>query len=220
MLTGILVTWVLVGALLFIGAGRLNWGLGWFFWGLWGLLKLLFILLLRWHDPELLMERVTKHENAQPYERLILPLYFVMSFGTIVIAGLDGGRFGWSGEVPIVVIIIAYVIYLFGNGLASWAAAANPFFSSESRLQSDRGQVVTRMGPYQYIRHPAYSAAILIWPVTGLLLSSYWAIIPGFLAAGTMLIRTVCEDRMLLSDLPGYAEYANQVRYRLIPGIW
>ena len=65
-------------------------------------------------------------------------------------------------------IVIAYVIYLFGNGLASWAVSANPFFSSESRLQMDRDQKVTRRGPYHFVRDPAYLAAILPWPVTGL----------------------------------------------------
>jgi len=144
----------------------------------------------------------------------------VLSFGTILVAGLDGGRFRSSGDMPAVLIVIAYVIYLLGNGLASWAVNANPFFSSESRLQMERGQMVTRSGPYRFVRHPAYLAPILLWPVTGLLLESWWAVIPGLLAALTMLIRTVFEDRMLQADLPGYAEYVQKVRYRLFPGIW
>jgi len=93
-------------------------------------------------------------------------------------------------------------------------------FSSESRLQSDRGQNVTRYGPYQYIRHPAYLAAILIWLVTGPMLGSWWAVIPGFLAALLMFIRTVFEDRMLRVELAGYSDYAEEVPYRLFPGIW
>jgi protein-S-isoprenylcysteine O-methyltransferase Ste14 len=167
-----------------------------------------------------MVERATRHENRQPYERLLLPVYFLMSFGTILVAGLDGGRFRWSGEVPAALIVVAYLIYLFGNGLASWAVSANPFFSSESRLQTERDQKVARAGPYQFVRHPAYLATILLWPVTGLLLESWWAVVPGLLAALMMLIRTVCEDRMLQAELPGYAEYARQVHYRLFPGIW
>ena len=220
MMAGVLVSWLLVAILVFAGAGRLDWGLGWLFVALWGLLKLVFILLLRFHDPELMVERVSRHENTQPYERPIIPVYFVLSFGTILVAGLDGGCFRWSGETPAGLIVIAYVIYLFGNGLASWAASANPFFSSESRLQMDREQKVTRSGPYRFVRHPAYLAAILLWLVTGLLLESWWAVIPGLLAALTMLIRTAFEDRMLQVELLGYAEYVHQVRYRLFPGIW
>jgi protein-S-isoprenylcysteine O-methyltransferase Ste14 len=147
-------------------------------------------------------------------------VYFLASYGTILVAGLDAGRFQWSGEVPEALIVIAYLFYLFGNGLASWAVVSNPFFSSESRLQSDRDQKVARKGPYRYVRHPAYLAAILMWPVTGLLMASWWAAIPGLLAAVMMFIRAFYEDRMLLAELTGYVIYAQQVPYRLFPGIW
>jgi protein-S-isoprenylcysteine O-methyltransferase Ste14 len=219
-LSGILASLLLIAVLLFAGAGRLNWILGWLFVAVWGLLKVVFILLLRWYDPALLVERATRHENTQPYDRWIVPVYFVFSFGTILVAGLDGGRFRWSGEVPIMLILMAYVIYLFGNGLASWAVSANPFFSSESRLQVDRNQIVTRMGPYRFVRHPAYLATILIWPVTGTMLESWYAVVPGLLAALMMFIRTIYEDRMLQAELFGYTKYAQDVRYRLFPGIW
>jgi protein-S-isoprenylcysteine O-methyltransferase Ste14 len=219
-LTGILASLLLIAVLLFGGAGRLDWGLGWLFVVLWGLLKIAFILLLRWHDPDLLVERATRHENAQPYDRWIVPVYFVFCFTTILVAGLDGGRFHWSGVIAIPLILFAYVIYLFGNGLASWAVSANPFFSSESRLQADRNQKVTETGPYRYVRHPAYLATVLLWTVTGPMLESWVAVIPGLLAALMMLIRTVYEDHMLHTELPGFAEYARQVRYRLFPGLW
>jgi protein-S-isoprenylcysteine O-methyltransferase Ste14 len=219
-LGGILASLLFIAVLLFAGAGRLNWMLGWLFVAVWGLLKIVFILLLRWHDPALLVERATRHENTQAYDRWIVPVYFVFSFATILVAGLDGGRFRWSGILASVIILIAYVIYLFGNGLASWAVSANPFFSSESRLQVDRNQIVTRMGPYRFVRHPAYLATILIWPVTGPMLESWYAVIPGMLAALMMFIRTVYEDRMLHAELSGYSEYIQQVRYRLFPGIW
>ncbi len=220
MLVGILVSSILIGVLVFAGAGTLNWMLGWLFVLVWLLLKVVFILLLRWHDPALLVERATRHKNTQPYDRWIVPVYFVLSFGTIFIAALDGGRFHWSGDISKVLILLGYVVYLLGNGLASWAVSANPFFSSESRIQMERDQKVTRLGPYRYVRHPAYLATVIIWPVTGILLESWYAVIPGLLAALMMFIRTVYEDRMLYFELPGYAEYTQQVRYRLFPGIW
>jgi protein-S-isoprenylcysteine O-methyltransferase Ste14 len=219
-LVGILASLALIWILLFAGAGRLNWGLGWLFVAIWGITKVLFILLLRWHDPALLVERTTRHENTRRYDRLIIPVYFVFSFCTILVSGLDGGQYRWSGDLPPFLIIVAYIIYLFGNVLASWAVSANPFFSSESRIQSERNQKVTRTGPYRFVRHPAYLATILLWPVTGLLLESWWAILPGFFAALMMFFRTAFEDRMLQAELPGYHEYAQQVRYRLFPGLW
>ncbi len=220
MFASFLVTLLLSAVLIFGGAGQLNWTLGWIFVTAWIVPKLVFLIFLRWFDPDLLVERATRHKNTQRYDRIILPLYFVFAFGTFIVASLDGGRFRWSGDVPIVFIIAAYAIYLVGNSLAGWAINSNPFFSAESRLQTERGQKVTRAGPYRFIRHPAYSAAFLLWITTGLMLESWWAIIPGFLAGLMMVIRTVYEDRMLRAELPSYAEYAKQVRYRLFPGIW
>ena len=85
-LAGILASTILIGVLLFGGAGRLNWKLGWLFVLVWVLLKIVFIFLLRWHDPALLVERATRHENTQQYDRLIVPVYFIFSFGTISIS--------------------------------------------------------------------------------------------------------------------------------------
>jgi len=220
MLVSFLATLLLSAVLIFGGAGRLDWTLGWIFVTAWIVPKLVFLILLRLRDPDLLIERVTRHKNTQLYDRILIPIYFVFAFGTFVVASLDGGRFRWSGELPTALIVAAYVIYLLGNSLAGWAINSNPFFSSESRLQTERSQKVTSAGPYRFIRHPAYSAAFLLWITTGLMLESWWAVLPGLLTGLTMVIRTVYEDRMLNAELPGYAEYAQQVRYRLIPGIW
>jgi protein-S-isoprenylcysteine O-methyltransferase Ste14 len=220
MLVGFLTTLLLSALLIFGCARRLNWTLGWIFVTAWIVPKLVFLILLRWHDPDLLIERAIRHKNTQPYDRIILPIYFVFGFGTFIVASLDGSRFRWSGDVSITWVVAAYIIYLLGNSLAGWAINSNPFFSAESRLQPDRAQKVTSTGPYRYIRHPAYSAAFLLWIATGLMLESWWAVVPGFLAGLMMVIRTVLEDRMLVAELPGYTEYARQVRYRLFPGIW
>jgi protein-S-isoprenylcysteine O-methyltransferase Ste14 len=211
---------ILTAALIFIAAGRLDWPLAWLFVLAWSMFKVVFITLLRWRNPGLIVERATRHENTQPYDRWILPAYFVLAFGAIVVAGLDGGRFRWSGGMPVSLVIISYIIYLLGNFLAAWAVDANAFFSSESRLQVDRQQTVTRSGPYRFVRHPGYLAAVILWPATGPMLESWWAVLPGLLAALMMFIRTVYEDRMLQAELPGYKDYAQQVRYRLFPGIW
>jgi protein-S-isoprenylcysteine O-methyltransferase Ste14 len=61
---------------------------------------------------------------------------------------------------------------------------------------------------------------VLSWPALALLLGSYWALLPGSLASALIIIRTFLEDRTLIKELPGYADYAHQVRYRLLPGIW
>jgi len=220
MLAGMMVSNVFIAILIFVAAGQLDWKLGWLFVIVWGLLKYVFVLLLRWHEPDLIVERSTKHQNTQLYDKTIIPFYFVFAFLTIFIAGLDGGRFQWSGDIPVIYMLVTYIIYLLANGLASWSVSANPYFSAESQLQTDRNQIVTKRGPYQWVRHPAYLASILIWPVTGVMLGSWCAVIPGLVTAILMVIRTMKEDCMLLTELDGYYDYTQEVRYRLFPGIW
>ena len=88
MLVGFLATLLLTALLLFGGAGRLDWALGWLYLTAWIVPKLVFLILLRWRHPDLLVERATRHKNTQPYDRIILPIYFVLAFGTFLIGGL------------------------------------------------------------------------------------------------------------------------------------
>lgn len=88
------------------------------------------------------------------------------------------------------------------------------------RIQSDRGQTVCRSRPYRFVRHPGYVGFILQSLGTPLLLRSLWALLPGITAAALMIIRTSWEDRMLQAELPGHPDYVQEVRYRLVPGIW
>lgn len=219
-LRSFLISFLVTAILIFGGAGRLDWTLGWLFCLAWLVPKLAFLLLLRWQDPDLLVERATRHADTKDYDRILVPVYLALAFATFLTGSLDGGRFRWSGELPIAVIALAYIVYLLGNGLAGWAMNANPFLSAESRIQSERGQYVVRGGPYRYVRHPTYLAAVILWPVTGPMLGSWWAVIPGVLAAATMLVRTELEDRMLRAELVHYSDYVSEVPYRLLPGIW
>ena len=104
--------------------------------------------------------------------------------------------------------------------LPAWAMWANAFFSTAARVQGERGHVVCSSGPYRLVRHPGYAGFVLQALATPLLLGSRWALAPGVAAAVSMIVRTALEDRMLQAQLPGYAEYARKVRYRLVPGVW
>ncbi len=108
-----------------------------------------------------------------------------------------------------------------GYALCFWAMLVNRFFSSVIRIQSDRGQYVVTTGPYAFIRHPGYTAGILIILASGVGLGSWLA--AAMLAIATLpflLYRAVTEDRILQAELPGYRDYAKRVRWRLSPGIW
>ena len=97
---------------------------------------------------------------------------------------------------------------------------SNSFFSQVVRIQSDRGHAVASAGPYRFVRHPGYLGMILFEPALSTLLGSWPAILVGAICAALILLRTALEDRTLQAELEGYTEYARQVRYRLVPGVW
>jgi protein-S-isoprenylcysteine O-methyltransferase Ste14 len=101
-----------------------------------------------------------------------------------------------------------------------WVTSVNRRLSTMVRIQDDRGQQVVTNGPYRYVRHPMYVGTVLFAPGIPLLLGSWWALIPAGMIIVIFIIRTAMEDKTLMEELPGYAEYTKQVRYRLIPGIW
>jgi protein-S-isoprenylcysteine O-methyltransferase Ste14 len=107
-----------------------------------------------------------------------------------------------------------------GYALFLWAMASNAFFAEGVRIQTDRGHTVSTGGPYRYVRHPAYTGAIISLVAAPLLLGSPWALIPAVAAAALYVARTYMEDKTLMEELPGYKEYARQTRYRLLPGVW
>jgi len=135
------------------------------------------------------------------------------------VAGLDAGRFGWS-VMPIAVQVAGYIALLFAMAVTYWAMAVNPFLSTIVRIQDDRGQYAVTSGPYRYVRHPMYAMILLMYPGIALLLGSWWALIPAAVIAIVFVIRTALEDQTLQAELPGYAEYAQRTRYRLVPGVW
>ena len=96
----------------------------------------------------------------------------------------------------------------------------NKFFEVTVRLQTDRGQTVIQTGPYAIMRHPGYSSGLLIFVGTALALGSLWALIPAVVSWLFLVLRTKWEDDTLQAELPGYKEYTQKVRYRLLPGIW
>ena len=107
-----------------------------------------------------------------------------------------------------------------GMALTTWAMLVNRFFSSAVRLQPDRGQQVVTSGPYRLVRHPGYSGGLLLLLCVGLGPGSWIAIASILLVPPLMVRRTLIEERMLASALPGYADYMQRVRSRIVPGVW
>jgi protein-S-isoprenylcysteine O-methyltransferase Ste14 len=112
-------------------------------------------------------------------------------------------------------------MYVFCVFLLTWAMAVNTHFEKTVRIQHDRGHRVIDSGPYRIVRHPGYLGAILGFTLAApLLLGSWWSFVPAVAAVVCLIIRTSLEDRTLQNELDGYKDYAQNVRYRLLPGLW
>jgi protein-S-isoprenylcysteine O-methyltransferase Ste14 len=176
------------------------------------------IIILRF-NPDLMIERLAPPKGAKTWDRTLLSILRLTELARYIIAGLDQ-RYGWTSGFPYTAQIAAMVICLLSSALFCWAMASNNFFSQIVRIQTDQGHLVATGGPYHYVRHPGYAGMILFELAISSLLASWWAIIAGGLCAALLILRTAFEDRTLQTELAGYADYALQVRYRLLPGIW
>jgi protein-S-isoprenylcysteine O-methyltransferase Ste14 len=169
-------------------------------------------------DPDLARERMRPGGKRPP---LALQLFSGVLVAHWIIAGLDHGRFHWSDTVPGWLQWLSLLALAAGYALCLWAMVVNRFFSSVVRIQSDRGQRVVTGGPYAIIRHPGYLAGIVIMVASGLALDSWLATaLLAVFSLPFLLYRAVTEDRVLQAQLSGYSDYAQRVRWRLMPGVW
>jgi protein-S-isoprenylcysteine O-methyltransferase Ste14 len=173
-------------------------------------------------NPDLAAERAqsTGAEGTKSWDRLIVPVIALLGpVVSYIVAGLDQ-RFGWSPDLPVAVNLVSAGVIVLGYALGTWAMVENRFFSSVVRIQKDRGHTVVTTGPYRFLRHPSYAGGVWAALAGPLLLGSLWALLPAGLVVVGVVMRTALEDRTLQEELPGYAEYARQTRYRLLPGVW
>jgi len=207
-------------AILFLASGRLDWVMAWVYIGMYLVAIAINAPIMLRHSPETIAERAEVGENWKDWDKIIGGLFALSYFVfMLLIAGLDV-RFGWTGDIALAIQIVGAVVFALGYALFSWAMISNAFFASVVRIQDDRGQVVCTTGPYQFVRHPSYLGAIFQSIAVPLMLGSFWSLIPGGFGAVLLILRTALEDRTLLEELGGYEEYAQQVRYRLLPGVW
>ena len=175
-----------------------------------------------WRHPGLTVERqdIEKMKGAKAWDKLLAPLMALsVGFPPVIVAGLDH-RNGWSSPFPLWLGLLGFILILIGYAFAGWAFVENRFFSSVVRIQTDRGHVVCNSGAYRILRHPGYAGNILALIGIVFALNSLWTLIPAAVALFITVIRTELEDRALQAELPGYLEYAQRVRYRLIPWIY
>jgi protein-S-isoprenylcysteine O-methyltransferase Ste14 len=193
----------------------------WNYWEAWVYIALMFGMMLTFgvylfaKAPDLLARRMRFREKEQEQRRIIgwswIP--FVLMF---IIPGFDH-RWGWS-DIPAWVVLVADGLVVVTYILLIWVFLTNHYASRVVEVEA--GQQVISTGPYAIVRHPMYAIILIMYLVTPLALGSYWALLPTLALPFILVARLRNEEEVLRRDLPGYAEYTQKVRYRLIPGVW
>jgi len=168
-------------------------------------------------NPEVVRRRSEIGPGTRTWDIGWLVAFWPLMMSIPVVAGVATVRLGQQ-------LMLAWVaipaVAMFASGMIVSAASmvANRFFEGTAHIQAD--QRVVDQGPCAVVRHPGY-AGLALWALSGpMLLRSTAAVVPALATAGWVVIRTVLEDRMLRVELPGDAEYARRVRYRLVPRFW
>ena len=205
---------------LFVPAGTWAWTRGWLFILVIVVASIPATLYLRRVNPDVIAARVNRHDGTKRWD-FLLGLIFILPtmLAIMIVAALDDGRFHWfpcRGGV----CVLGYALLIIGMVGVTWAESVNKFFEPTVRIQTDRGHQVIDSGPYAIVRHPGYVSGFLVFIGMPLCLGSLWALIPAVLLCLLLVVRTIWEDQTLREELAGYEEYAQRVRYRLIPGVW
>jgi len=205
----------LTAAMLLAPAGSFRFWQGWVFLGLFIIFNIFFIGYFYHRDPQFIERRLRSKEQRTEQKRFKV-LWVILWTAVLVLPGLDY-RFGWS-QVPVWLTVAAYVVVSVGWVLIFEVFRYNSFASAT--VQVEAGQNVITTGPYAVVRHPMYSGLVLMMAAVGLALGSYIAVIPSLLKIPLLIYRLNDEERVLREELPGYTEYCEQTRFRLIPGLW
>lgn len=163
--------------------------------------------------------RKRRHANVKGWDRVILWALAGSTFLMYGLAALDLGHLH-VGQFSAWFAIPGVVLYIVSCMLNQWAMLHNPHFERCVRIQHDRGHRVATTGPYRYVRHPGYLGSVLFYVAFPLISGSALALCGGTLGIIGTLVRTSLEDRTLREELVGYAEYAQEVRHRLMPYVW
>lgn len=206
---------IMVGMLIFIPAGTLEYINGWIFIGVLFIPIFILGLILFLKSPKLLEKRLNakESENTQKGVVLVSALLFIIGF---IVAGLDF-RFSWS-HVPMWAVIAASIILLISYILYAEVMRENAYLSRTIKVEES--QKVISTGLYGIVRHPMYAVTIWLFLAIPIILGSFFSLICFVPYIGVIAVRIVNEEKVLSQGLIGYSEYKNKVKYRLIPFIW
>jgi protein-S-isoprenylcysteine O-methyltransferase Ste14 len=199
-----------------------HWIEGWIF-GLWFLaLCYATIIYLYRNDSELLAERfkMPGAKNQKKWDKYFILMLVILFTVWFIIIPFDAKRYHWTANFPVGLKIFGGILLLPSFYLFFRSYVENTFLSSLVRIQIERKQQVVSTGVYGFVRHPMYLGASLLFIGAPLLLASKYGLLMGLILLIMIAGRIIGEERMLVSELDGYAEYKKKVQYRLIPLIW
>lgn len=206
---------VLVGLLIFLPAGTLSFFNGWLFMGILFVPMFFAGIILMFKNPDLLQSRLVAKEKQQE-QSLVVKLSGLMFMAGFIVAGL-GVRFHWF-ILPTGVVIGGAVVFLIAYILYAEVLRENTYLSRTIKVQEN--QKVIDTGLYGIVRHPMYSATLLLFLTMPIVLGSVFSFLI-FLAYPFIIVKRIkYEEKFLEKELAGYREYKQKVKYRLIPFIW
>lgn len=206
---------LMVGLLIFLPAGTLAFACGWLLMGLLFVPMLLAGFVMFAKSPEFLKKRLDAKEK-QATQKGVVAASGLMFIAGFVVAGLDF-RFGWS-RVPEWVVLTASILFLAAYALYAEVMRENAYLSRTIKVE--QGQKVVDTGLYGIVRHPMYAVTILLFLMMPLVLGSWYALIAFGVYPAVIVVRLKDEEALLTRELPGYAQYKQKVKYRIIPFIW
>ena len=206
---------LLVGLLIFLPAGTLHYPCGWLLMALLFVPMLIAGFVMLGKSPEFLAKRLDAKEK-QATQKGVVAFSGLMFIAGFVVAGLDF-RFGWS-RMPLPVTVVASVLFLLAYALYAEVMRENAYLSRTIKVEE--GQKVVDTGLYGIVRHPMYSATILLFLMIPIILGSWYALIVFAFYPAIIIVRLKDEEALLTRELAGYEDYKKKVKYRLLPFIW
>jgi len=207
---------ILMPIILYALAGTVDYWQGWLYWAVLVIPMVLAAAYLLKHDPELLQRRMRYQEKEKEQQAILRAGKVVFIAGFVAIA-VDLRLHGLN-TVPIHWILIAeagvFLSYLF----VLWVFKENSYASRTIVVVEHQKAITT--GPYAIVRHPMYLGVLAMYLMTPIALGSWWALAIFSLNIPIIVWRIMGEEKLLLRDLPGYSEYCQESRYRLLPHIW
>jgi protein-S-isoprenylcysteine O-methyltransferase Ste14 len=216
--SGLLFLFLIMATLLFISAGTLDYWQAWVFLAVYFLASLAITLDLMKRDPKLLERRMRGGPTAEkePVQKIIMIIASLGFIGLLVVPALDLG-YGWSLMHPYVVLTGDLLVAL-GWLMIFYVFRENTFTAAIIELAPDHKVIST--GPYALVRHPMYAGALVMFVGMPIALGSWWGLLVVAAMLPALLWRLLDEEEFLAKNLPGYTQYQDKVRYRLIPRVW